>query len=356
MSLFLANIWDELISELGLAQLEDTFDAVHGNWLAPPRGASAPRRGDHVLLAPSTMESAVTPRVAAERASALLGWVLFPDQAIGWDFAHQRYRYQPHSVLADTLDLAAAVYVNSDYTRTRLGLAGIRDDLRVLPLGVDYAGISEAAGTAAGHSSEGNGPHIFWGHMWRTQKDPENAIGILTAVLDEVAEVRVTVGRASSWGDPEHSPSDFQDRLTDLVDVLVARGDRRVRVIDRFAKPRAYWRFLGGVDIAFSCSREESFGVGMMEHAAAGVACVLPNDKCYPEIHQGALLVKPEPQHIASGITTLARHAELRHRVQAACTANAERYTAKRTVELICDAFGGAAPRPRPRSRALRRS
>jgi hypothetical protein len=341
MGLFVANMWDELLSERGLEQLEHHFGMVQGNWLSGARQSQRPTNGDDVLISPSTMESAVTPRQGARSARTMVGWVLFPDQVIGWDFDVHRYRHQVAPVLADTLELTQSTAVNSAYTARELYRAGAPKGLPVVPLGVDIHGITRAMRHRSALDS--HEPHIFWGHMWRTQKDPEAALRIAIQLLYKAPTARITIGRAESWADPEHSPPAFQTRLRELVAALRERGGSRVSVIPHFHQPADYWRFLGGVDISYTWCREESFGVALLEHAAAGAACVAPRILCYPDVHRSATLVPYNEGAAADAIALLAADPHRLSAARTACRAAAARYDVRRMVEEIIELFHHAA-------------
>ncbi len=336
MSLYLANMWDGLFGKRGLELLGRAFGEVTGNWLSSPRQAPHPADGSFVLLAPSTMESAVTPAAAAEAASIVAGWVLFPDQVIGWDWQRQDYQYVLAPVLAETIAVACTVVANSAFTARNLRRAGVATELAVLPLGIDVAGIQAAS---AGADRSAPGVHVLWAHMWRSQKNPEAALRIATRVLECDPTVRITIGRSGSWLDEQHSPTDFRHRVTALADRLRRIGGDRVQFLDHFANQRDYWRMLSDVDISYSCSFEESFGVAMLEHAAAGAVCVCPNTLCYPETQQGAYLVPPGEAGIVAAIRELAADPVALSKVQAQCRAQAARHPVEATVRGIIELF-----------------
>lgn len=337
MTLFLANIFDWLLSNRGLELLEQRFGAVRGNWLHPPRTQPQPKVGDRILLNPSTMDTVVTPAQAAAKASQVVAWVLFPDQAVGWDFAQHRFLNVCQEVAAEARRASSDLHANSEFTRRLLRRANVHDDAPIIPLGVDLGGIERAS-----REAQRNGDdvvHVYWGHMWRTQKDPEKAMEILRAVADACPRVRITIGRAHSWGPPEHSPPEFQSRLLNAIDGLGEFAPSRVQVRETYEDSTDYWRFMGSVDISFSCSREETFGLALMEHEAAGVACVAPDSMCYPETHTGAMLVSDDRKSIADAVIALVNSPQLRARTQAACLLNAQRYSVDRMIAKICDAF-----------------
>jgi len=335
--LFLANIFDWLLSNRGLEQLEHRFGEVRGNWLFAPRTQPQPEVGDRILLNPSTMDTVVTPAQAATKASQVVAWVLFPDQVLGWDFARHQFLNVRRDIAVDALRVSSDLYANSQFTRCLLRQAKVHDDAPIIPLGVDLSGIDQASSEA--HRGRDDFVHVYWGHMWRTQKDPETAVEILQAVAKACPRVRMTIGREHSWGPPEHSPQEFQTRLLRAISDLRKFAPTRVHVRQTYQDSADYWRFMGSVDISFSCAREETFGLAMMEHAAAGVACVVPDNMCYPEIHSGATLVPGDRKSTVDAIVALVNSPKLRARTQADCLKNAQRYSVDRTIVKICDAF-----------------
>lgn len=125
--------------------------------------------------------------------------------------------------------------------------------------------------------------------------------------------------------------------MRQLVKDVAEAGDGRVSLVRHFLDPCDYWAFLGCVDVTFSCAREESFGVAMLEHAAAGVACVCPRTLAYPEVHQGALLVPPDADSIVDGVCSLVRDAGTRSRVARRGAEVARRYAVEAGVRRLCD-------------------
>jgi glycosyltransferase involved in cell wall biosynthesis len=106
-----------------------------------------------------------------------------------------------------------------------------------------------------------------------------------------------------------------------------------VRYSRHFPTREEYWDFISSVDIAFSCSYHETFGIAMLEQAYAGAACVVPNSVAYPEVHAGTLVV--EPSRVAEGISSLLQDAAQWTQVAASSRANAAKYTVEQTVKTL---------------------
>lgn len=334
--LYMANVFDELLSETTLRLLEAERGPVHGNWLSGHRSRPYPRPGDSVVLAPSTLDDALCPEQAAVGPGLAATWVLFPDQAVGWDFQRHDYRYQSEPVLTRAIDLAGGpILVNSWHTARVLRRAGLACPLQVVPLAIDVAAIDRAA-KASRDSETADGVCVLWAHMWRTQKDPESALVVLDKVLSEEPVTRVIIGRADSWAGPIHSPSGFRETMNGHLHAMRFRYPGRISIVPWFEDPTEYWSRLGRVDISLSCSREESFGIGMLEHAAAGIACVVPDGAAYPELHPGARQIPAATTTaLASAVLELARDPAQRHAVAAACRQHATAFPPQRTVEEL---------------------
>ncbi|MFV2084385.1 glycosyltransferase family 4 protein [Micromonospora sp. LOL_021] len=333
--IFLANMWDGLLGERGLELLADSFGGVSGNWLSSPRQMSRPPADSRILLSPSVMGSAVTPMTAFDRGADVVAWVLFPDQLIGWDWQHQTYRHMITPVLHDTLLICRILAVNSEYAAGNLRQAGVDSEVSILPLGVDIHGIR----AARDNRREETGVHVLWAHMWRSQKNPDKALRIAAEVLKRDPSIRVTIGRAGTWLDDQHSPREFREEVLTLARSLQAQCGDKVRFVEHLDSARSYWKLLSQVDISYSCSAEESFGVAMLEHAAAGAACVCPSTLCYPEVHPHACLVPPTETDIADAITELAGDPALLTQARSRSLAHAATYPIEATVRGIVQLF-----------------
>lgn len=74
----------------------------------------------------------------------------------------------------------------------------------------------------------------------------------------------------------------------------------------------------------------------MLEHAAAGIACVVPGGAAYPELHPGARRVPAATTAaLATAILELARDPAQRHAVASACRQHATAFPPQRTVKEL---------------------
>jgi len=87
------------------------------------------------------------------------------------------------------------------------------------------------------------------------------------------------------------------------------------------------------MSIGFSTAYHETFGLSMLEQAAAGIACVAPYGEVYPETLPEAMLV-PRNQ-IEAAITKLIESEAERKRVAVSCQRNAEKYSIEKFVNRL---------------------
>jgi len=179
----------------------------------------------------------------------------------------------------------------------------------------------------------------YWDACDRSAVLGDKALRIAAEVLKRDSDLRVTIGRAETWLDDRHSPPEFREEVLTLARSLRAQGGDRVRFIDHLESARSYWQLLSQMDISYSCSAEESFGVAMLEHAAAGAACVCPSTLCYPEVHWQARLVPPTEAAIADAIAELAADPVLLKQARSRSLAHAATYPIEATVRGIVQLF-----------------
>jgi glycosyltransferase involved in cell wall biosynthesis len=199
-------------------------------------------------------------------------------------------------------------------------------------LGIDLGGIDRC-----GCHNQAARPEltVLWHHRWSTDKNFQGALDIIEGLAAKHRDVRFLVGRREDWNQLVGVPQSLKDYYADArrrLDRL-----RNVQFISRLGSQSDYWRFLSEIDVAFSCSYHETFGIAMLEMAYAGAACVVPNTVAYPEIHSGAVLV--DHSQIASAVDKLIQKPQFRAEVGHRCRENAKKYdvrtTAERLVELI---------------------
>ena len=170
------------------------------------------------------------------------------------------------------------------------------------------------------------------------EESVQGALDIIESLAAKHRDVKFIVGRKEDWDEPFWAPQSLKDYCADALTRLSRLGN--VQFVSRFEAQVDYWRFLSEIDIAFSCSYHETFGIAMLEKAYAGAACVVPNTVAYPEVHSGAVLV--DHFQIASAVDRLIREPEFRTQVAHRSQQNASKYGVSRTVEKLAEVVGGS--------------
>ena len=148
-----------------------------------------------------------------------------------------------------------------DHTH-ELTLVDVAERSRVVPVGVDLRRIDRKPNPNAGAA-----PLILWSHRWEHDKAPEEFFAALDGLGD--AEFRVAICGENFRQEPE----EFTTARSKLGDRVVQFG---------WAPDDEYVRLLGEADIAVSTSRQEFFGVSVVEAMYAGALPLLPNRLSYP--------------------------------------------------------------------------
>lgn len=132
----------------------------------------------------------------------------------------------------------------------------------VLPVGVD---LSWASGTSAANET----PRILWNHRWEHDKDPEAFADGVEHLIDDGADFELVLAgpRPTRAG-------------TGLHRIREVAGDRIVH--DGEAPTPTYRKLLERSDLVVSASRQEFFGISIVEAVAAGCRPVLPDRLSYP--------------------------------------------------------------------------
>lgn len=334
MRLYLANIESWTFPNRGSEFLSENGFEVGGNWLAPPFHCDLERFSpDVVVYAPHRrVDAVVLQRQDLLRTPTVL-WALYPDYLTGWD-------RETNVHMDGFLESVAALM---PYFQRHLATSGftkhlLEERIEAYPfelcfLGLDLDGIDRARRENGARSSDLT---VLWHHRWRTDKNLHAALDAIHGLAEMHRDVTFIVGRKEDWDEPFWVPQSLRDYSAEAVTRLNGLGN--VRFVSRFDSQSDYWRFLSGIDIAFSCSYHETFGIAMLEAAYAGVACVVPDTVCYPEIHGGAVIV--EHSEIASAVDNLIREPQLRAEVAQCCRKNAAKYGVRATAEnlagLIC--------------------
>jgi glycosyltransferase involved in cell wall biosynthesis len=295
--IYLANVAHEFVPRRALRVLDSLGWSAHGNFFdaLPSLEAFQP---DVVVYVPTRRPDAVSlARVDELFDVPLLIWALYPDQLIGWDVRTNSFGEHLDPV-ADVLFREPAMRLaNSRFSKSLLEDATGLKDFRVCPLGIDTTGILNAAGR---RSDKDRATSVLWNHRWSADKNLATALDVFLELAARYPDVTFYLGRSGDW-QPCYVPETLRQEYRRFE--AAARRHENLLLLPRFPTRRTFWRFLRDVDIGFSTSYHETFGLTMLEEACAGVACVVPNHAVYPETHTGALLVALE--NVAAGIASL---------------------------------------------------
>ena len=302
---------------------------VGGNWLDPPfQRQLKDFSADVVVYAPHRrVDAVVLHREDVLRVPTLL-WALYPDYLTGWDREKNVHMDGFLESVADIMPYFRRHAVNSFFTKRLLEERIEGFQFEVCLLGLDLEAIDRCR---RDKRTERPSLTVLWQHRWGTDKNLRGALDIIETLAAKHRDVTFLVGRNEDWDEPFWVPQSIKDYFAQALPRLVRLGN--VHFLSRFATQVEYWRLLSEVDIAFSCSYHETFGIAMLEAAYAGAACVVPNMAAYPEIHSGALVVNHS--QIASVLGRLVQEPQFRAEVAHRCRQNAGKYHVNRTAEKL---------------------
>lgn len=142
----------------------------------------------------------------------------------------------------------------------------IKRKSRVLPIGMK---LSEVA--AADEEEAGSPPLLLWNHRWEHDKNPEQFFEALEGLKKRGVDFRLAVcGRSY-----QKSPPVFERAREVFKDELVHFG---------YCERPTYLDILRRADFLPVTSRQDFFGISVVEAACAGVLPLLPQRLAYPEI------------------------------------------------------------------------
>ena len=335
MRLYLANIESWTFPNRGIETLCEKGFEVGGNWLDPPFQRQLDELcPDVVLYAPHRRVDALALHKEDLLRTPTVLWALYPDYITGWDREKNEHIDGFLESVAVLMPYFKRDLVQSVFTKRLLEerIDGYQFD--VCFLGIDLEGIDRCR-------CENRAPRsqltVLWQHRWRTDKNLQAALDVIESLAVKHRDVKFIVGRKEDWDEPFWVPQSLRDYYADVTTRLNRLGN--VQFISRFETQVDYWRFLAQIDIAFSCSYHETFGIAMLEEACASIACVVPNTVAYPEIHSDAILV-PHSQ-IASAVDRLIREPDLRAEVAHHCLENAHKYDVSATAQKLAEVIAG---------------
>ena len=343
MRIYLANIGKWELPERGQRLIVQRCHQLAGNWLEPPFQQSlrefapdlivyAPHRQQQPL---SWRDAAITLSVELVEEVPTILWALYPDYLTGWDTVRNEHVDGFLEPVRQLLPHFRARLANSRFTRELLEARAPGFTFEVCYLGIDTEGIDASIGQ---RQQGGRARTVLWQHRWATDKNLPGALEVILELAPKHPEATFYLGRKGNWDENIFSPpwlrklyAAHAPRLESLPNVRYGRD---------FPTQEEYWSFIGGVDIAFSCSYHETFGIGMLEQAYAGAACVVPCRVAYPEVHAGAMVV--EPSRLSESIGTLLQDPALWTQLSASSQANAAKYDVAKTVHRLLEAAEAA--------------
>lgn len=132
----------------------------------------------------------------------------------------------------------------------------------VMPVGVDLSWVAPRTATKGI-------PRVLWNHRWEHDKDPE----AFAEAVEHLLRIGVDFELVLAGPRPGRSPAALE-RIRELA------GDRIVH--DGEAPTPTYRKLVAGSDIVASASRQEFFGISIVEAIASGCRPVLPDRLSYP--------------------------------------------------------------------------
>lgn len=283
--IYLANIWDEILSEHGLEILEKKY-IIGGNWLTKKRHYKIDDFKSHLIIyAPSDATNACVLPLSIFENTPVIVWVLFPDCVIGWDFKKNDFKYKLSPKLIKQFRKAHILLSNSIYTKSILERS-LSLNFKIINcyLGIDFVSIQNAKSRVS--KKRKFSINILWNHMWRLDKNFQGALSIISILAQKYKNVGFYIGRKERWADSRYSPNWLKKRYADFLNMIKRKAMKNIFFV-KTLPVRDYWTFLFSMDIGFSVSYQETFGLSALEQTAAGLACVFPDEIVYREIFKG---------------------------------------------------------------------
>ena len=338
MRIYLVNVDPWVLPERAWQLIAQRGHQVAGNWAdSPYRQGLEEFSPDVIVYAPHRQKEALAWRDAAlslplevvKEVPTIL-WALYPDYLTGWDHGKNDHDHGFLEPVLRMLPYLRVALANSGFTKKLLETRAPGSTFEVCYLGID----TKAIGRSIGGRQRGHRPRsVLWQHRWAIDKNFQDALEIVLELAPKHPEVTFYLGRKENWDEAFWAPQ----WLKDLYHARRPELERmsNIRYGQHFATQEHYWDFLSDVDIAFSSSHHETFGIAILEQAYAGAACVVPNRAVYPEVHSGALIAPPA--EVGAGIEALLMDPALWAQMAASSKANATQYTMERTVETLLD-------------------
>lgn len=315
---YFEGAWDEIISARGFKLFKKNGILLFGDSFYKERSFSLEKTPYPDLII------ATNPNLNALNFGVLnnipvIYYTIFPDQIIGWNFERNQYKFKISKKFKDNLQLSKKVLVNSDYSLELIKRAWpefVDLNPSLCYLGIDATSIGKVMPKQNRESI-----NVLWNHMWRKDKGFKEALEIILELAKDYSNVNFIIGRKDDW-DPRGDKGEKKSYLLFLKKIKES-GLNNVH-FKKTSEVYEYWKLLKTINIAFSTSYHETFGLSILEQEAAKIATVLPNIEAYPEVHKGSMLV--DYKEIKNSIQKLINNTELRSKVREDCFKNAQSY------------------------------
>ena len=248
-----------------------------------------------LILATDMLDLTTFLALTRRRTAAVPAAVYFHENQMGYpwsprdpDVAHGRDQH--YGFINYSAALAAdRIFFNSGYHRRSFlehlprflnqfpdhqgleNVATVRAKSAVLPLGVDLRRFDRKDDRYQGKASFEGAPVIVWNHRWSHDKNPEEFFRALFVMNDRGLDFRVAV-----LGQGSQESAIFEAARRKLQDKVVQYG-----YVEAFSQ---YARWLWRADIAPVTSRQDFFGVSLVQALYCGCYPLLPRRLTYPEL------------------------------------------------------------------------
>ncbi|MDO8657186.1 MAG: glycosyltransferase [Candidatus Levybacteria bacterium] len=325
ITVFLEDVWEEIISKRGFMLFKQKGITFEGN-LFKNRAINY-NKLKKIDLIVATNPSLSILSWAQKHHIPVIFYALFPDLITEWNYKKNTYREGLTNGFEKKVRKVHRILVNSCFTKELLeSRFKFVIDQDVCYLGIDSRSISNRNQYFLKKPGKQS---ILWNHMWRKDKGFIPALSIILKLAEKYSNIDFYIGRKENWGGKDLY--ELKEFYKEFMHQIKEKKIKNIIFSKKFYKQEDYWNFLRSMDISFTCSYHETFGISMLEQAAVGIACVVPNVEVYPEIHKGALLVSPDK--IIEGVEKLIRNEKACKRISNLCKENASSYNIENFVD-----------------------
>lgn len=248
--------------------VSDMIDLAHFRTLARPHIGDPPTA---LYFHESQLTYPVAPGSSPDHSYSLTNWI--SACAVDAVLFNSGYHRQ---VFFETLSGVLAPFPDMGHEHL---IQDVESRSDVLPVGVDLSWVRPPSG-------ERGTPRILWNHRWEYDKDPEAFADAVEHLIGMDADFELVLAGPR----PGRTPA-VLERIRELA------GDRIVQ--DGETPTLTYRKLVAGSHIVVSASRQEFFGISVVEAIAAGCRPVLPDRLSYPwlipdEYHDEVLYAEGE--------------------------------------------------------------